>query len=73
MWFALKGDERLGRCATEECCGQPIYRLEAGGVGSNYCSGCYAAIKRKPESATPEQDRAAMNQPLGDLSGLRGF
>lgn len=45
MWFALKGDERLGRCATEGCGGQPIYRLEAGGVGSNYCSGCQAAIK----------------------------
>lgn len=45
-WFALYGDERLGRCATENCGGQPIYRLEAGGAGSNYCSGCQAAIRK---------------------------
>jgi hypothetical protein len=44
-WFELKGDERLGRCATDECGGQPIYRLEAQGVGSNYCSGCRAKIE----------------------------
>jgi hypothetical protein len=40
MWFELKGDSRLGRCATEGCGGQPTWRLEAGGCGSNYCSGC---------------------------------
>jgi hypothetical protein len=45
MWFDLKGDERLKRCATEGCGGQPIYRLEAEGVGSNYCSGCRAKIE----------------------------
>ena len=39
-WFALKGDERLGRCATEGFVGQPTYRLEAEGIGSHYCSGC---------------------------------
>lgn len=41
MWFALKGDERITRrCATEECHGQPTWKLESGGVGSFYCSGC---------------------------------
>lgn len=40
MWFDLKGDQRLGRCATEGCGGQPTFRLEAEGVGSNFCSGC---------------------------------
>lgn len=40
MWFPLKGDERLGRCATEGCGGQPIWRFEGAGFGSNYCSGC---------------------------------
>jgi len=45
MWFELNGDERLGRCATEGCGGQPIYRLEADGVGSNYCSWCQAQIR----------------------------
>lgn len=40
MWFELKGDKRLGRCATEGCGGQPTWRLEKNGVGSDYCSGC---------------------------------
>lgn len=44
MWFELKGDERLKRCATDRCGGQPTWRLEADGVGSNYCSGCKARI-----------------------------
>lgn len=44
-WFKLSGDERLGRCASEGCGGQPTSRLEAGGVGSNYCSGCRAKIE----------------------------
>lgn len=44
-WFDLSGDERLGRCATKGCGGQPTSRLEAGGVGSNYCSGCKAKIE----------------------------
>jgi hypothetical protein len=42
-WFALEGDEQ-GSCATEGCGGQPGYRLEAGGVGSNYCYRCYAKL-----------------------------
>lgn len=44
-WFALTGDERLGRCATEGCGGQPTSRLEYRGIGSNFCSGCRAAIE----------------------------
>ena len=43
-WFNLTGDARLGRCATEDCGGAPTYRLEADGVGSNYCSGCHNKI-----------------------------
>lgn len=45
MWFKLSGDARLGRCTTEGCGGQPTERLEAGGTGSNYCSGCRAKIE----------------------------
>lgn len=44
MWFELKGDARLGRCATDGCGGQPTARLEVDGIGSNYCSGCQAKI-----------------------------
>lgn len=44
MWFELKGDERLKRCASEGCGGQPTWRLESGGLGSNYCSGCKSKI-----------------------------
>lgn len=51
MWFNIRGDERLGRCATEGCGGQPTFRLEADGTGSNYCSGCKASI----ESAAMER------------------
>lgn len=47
MWFDLKGDERLGRCATQGCGQQPIYRFEIGGTGSNFCSGCRAFIERE--------------------------
>lgn len=43
-WFRLSGDARLGRCATEGCAGQPTWRLEAGGVGSNYCPACKAGV-----------------------------
>lgn len=46
MWFELRGDERLGRCTSDGCGGQPTSRLEAGGIGSNFCSGCRAAIER---------------------------
>lgn len=48
MWFELKGDARLGQCATEGCGGQPTSRLEVEGVGSNYCSGCRSKIAREP-------------------------
>lgn len=44
MWFKLLGDARLDRCATDGCGGQPTWRLEAGGIGSNYCYGCKEKI-----------------------------
>lgn len=55
MWFELTGDKRLGRCASEDCGGQPTWRLESGGVGSNYCSGCkekidWACTEKYPEA-----------------------
>jgi len=53
-WFALSGDARLGVCATDACGGQPAYRLEAGGVGSNYCSGCAERIKAIPALTSPQ-------------------
>lgn len=45
-WFQLKGDARLGRCASQKCGAQPTWRLEAGGTGSDYCSGCKEKIDR---------------------------
>jgi hypothetical protein len=57
MWSELKGDARLGRCATENCGGQPIYRLEADGVGSNYCSGCRDMIEGEPSEVTVRKQR----------------
>ena len=55
MWFRLTGDERLGRCAADGCGGQPTWRLEAGGVGSNYCSGCKGQIDFTMAAAADEE------------------
>lgn len=51
MWFKLTGDARLGCCASENCGGQPTERLEADGVGSNYCTGCKERIVQERDSA----------------------
>jgi hypothetical protein len=51
MWFKLTGDKRLGACTSEGCGGQPTWRLESGGVGSDYCSGCKEVIERGQERA----------------------
>lgn len=56
MWFKLGGDARLGRCASDNCGGQPTWRLEADGVGSNYCSGCREKISPSDPPATGEVD-----------------
>lgn len=49
-WFELKGDERImQRCASDNCGGQPTWRLEADGVGSNYCSGCKHVIEQNDD------------------------
>lgn len=52
-WFALKGDARLGRCATDGCGGQPAFRLEVGGIGSDYCSGCAESIRAYRRLSSP--------------------
>lgn len=49
MWFERKGDARLGCCTSCDCLGQPTWRLEADGVGSNYCSGCKEKIERQKQ------------------------
>lgn len=66
-WFALSGDARLEACATDACGGQPMYRLEAGGVGSNYCSGCTERIKAlsaltSPQAGAGEADVAVTSE-----------
>lgn len=53
-WFELRGDARLGRCATDGCGGQPTLRLEAGGIGSDYCSGCAFKIKQLVHTASQQ-------------------
>lgn len=58
MWFDLHGDKRLGRCATEGCGGQPTFRLESGGIGSDYCSGCRARIDRLKRRLDEVKSRA---------------
>ncbi len=60
-WFNLSGDSRIGRCDTEGCGDAPTFRLEAGGIGSNYCSGCRAKIE-----ATTRPPRPALNDPVVD-------
>ena len=57
-WFKLTGDERINqRCATEGCGGQPTSRLEADGVGSNYCSGCRTKIESVCGSINQLEDK----------------
>lgn len=73
MWFDLKGDARLGRCATEGCCGQPTSRLEADGVGSNYCSGCRAKIAAPKLVITDEMVRAACNAHGASIGGCEWY
>jgi hypothetical protein len=55
MWFKLGGDSRLGRCDSEGCGGQPTWRLEASGVGSNYCSGCQERIEAATLGMSPDE------------------
>ena len=43
-WFTIPKDYTQGRCATEGCYGVAEWRLEAGGVGSEYCGNCKAWI-----------------------------
>ena len=46
QWFDIPTEHRAGReCASAGCGEQATARLEAGGVGSNYCSGCRAQIE----------------------------
>lgn len=56
-WFKLSGDSRLNKCASEDCFGQQMWRLEAGGVGSNYCSGCKERIEAAALGMSPEEWR----------------
>lgn len=62
MWFDLHGDKRLGRCATEDCGGQPAYRLEVDGTGSDYCSGCRAKIVRLKRRLAEAKSRAGTDE-----------
>lgn len=66
-WFDLKGDARLGRCATDGCGGQPTKRLEADGVGANYCSGCAAKIDALSASTTPSGEVEGLVEMPADL------
>lgn len=54
MFIDMKEIERIGGVKggrnpdiAEGCGGQPTSRLEAGGVGSNYCSGCRGYIENQ--------------------------
>lgn len=46
MWFLLHTNPLGGSCATGGCLNTPSWRLEAGGVGSNYCHNCKAKIEK---------------------------
>lgn len=67
-WFPLRGDARIAlRCATENCAGQPTWRLEAANVGSVYCSGCHEKIESDPhwpELIDPDADRRKIRETI---------
>ena len=52
MWFQLTGDNLDRPCATEGCFVPATFRLEAGGVGSDYCANCKAIIQRRQRGDT---------------------
>jgi hypothetical protein len=55
-WFKLTGDERITlRCATDDCAGQVTERLEADGVGANYCLGCRLKIEDHRRAASRDR------------------
>lgn len=64
-WFMLGGDARLGQCATDNCGGQPTWRFEGSGIGSNYCPGCRERIR-----STPPSDGISMEQAAAESFGL---
>lgn len=72
-WFKLFGDSRLGACATDGCGGQPTWRLEAGGVGSNYCSGCSARIRALSASPLTEEHPTHRHKKRGTEYVLIGY
>ena len=72
-WFNLTGDARLGACTTEGCGGQPTKRLEAGGVGSNYCSGCAAKIVAISTTPAPDGGEAVFISRAFDPMTADGF
>jgi len=43
-WFQVSKDYFRGLCASEDCLGVVEWRLEAGGVGSDYCGNCKEKI-----------------------------
>jgi hypothetical protein len=59
----------IGGCATEGCYGLPEWRLEADGVGSNYCGNCHAKIVAE---ASPRQEREARLTDDEVMALLRG-
>ena len=56
MWFRLQGNRFMDRCASDGCSKQPTWRLDAGGAGSEFCSGC----KEKLEATQASDERAWM-------------
>jgi len=57
-WFNISRDRHIVRCDTEWCEYQASFRLEAGGVGSNYCSACKIKIEglETPGAGTLSRD-----------------
>lgn len=61
MWIEIKSSKR-GICTTDDCLGQPAWRLEAGDVGSDYCSACALEINRLAIEEN-RRARALMDKP----------
>lgn len=50
-WFSILTNPLHGECASEGCLNPPSWRLEAGGVGSEYCHNCKANIEKLVQRA----------------------
>ena len=60
MWTQPTVEELMGGCASEGCFWPATWRLDVGGVGSQFCSVCHNAKMRPSKDPADGLRRKAM-------------